>query len=158
MTVQMKLEGFKELDRELEKLSKAAGKGVLRRALKKAAEPMADIMRSSSPVETGALKGSIDVSVKLAPRQAGLHRKMFRDSRAAVEMFVGPSYNLGAGGRHGHLLEFGTYKMSPRPFARPAWDQDKQNVIERLKKDIWAEIEKATARAERKAARQALKG
>ena len=158
MTVQMKLEGFQELDRELEKLSKAAGTGVLRRALKKSAEPMAELAASIAPVDDGDLKNSITVSTKLDKDVARSHRRMFKNSRSAVEMFVGPSYNLGAGGRHGHLLEFGTYKMSPRPFARPAWDQDKQNVIERLKKDIWAEIEKATARAERKAARQALKG
>lgn len=153
MTVSVKLEGWKEMDEALEELSKAAGKGALRRALKKAAQPLVDKMKSMAPVDDGDLRDSIAVSTKLDKRQAGLHRKMFRDDKAAVEMFVGPSYNLGAGGRHGHLQEFGTEHHGPQPFARPAWDSDKMDLLDRLGDELWTEIDKAVARARRKAAR-----
>ena len=73
-------------------------------------------------------------------------------------MFVGPSYDLGAGGRHGHLLEFGTAHSAAQPFMRPAWDQDHKALLERLKVEIWTEIKKSMARAERKAARLAAGG
>lgn len=172
MTEIVRLEGFAELDAALEDLSKAAGKGVLRRALKKAAEPMAEKARAMVPRDKGNLAKSITVSVKLAKRQAGIHRKMFTDDRASVEMFLGPSYNLGDGGRHGHLVEFGTAPhinggkfagtqhpgTAPQPFMRPAFDQDGQKMLDRLGKDLWIEIEKSIARAERKAARDAAKG
>ena len=167
MSVTVELQGFKELEQELDRLSKSAGKGVLRRALKKAAEPMAELARSMVPEDDGDLKKSITVSVKLAKRQAGQHRKMFRNDKASVEMFLGPSYNLGAGGRHGHLVEVGTaphinkVKISstqhpgtaPQPFMRPAFDQDGQKMLDRLGKEMWAEFEKSVKRAEAKAAK-----
>lgn len=172
MTVTYETQGFAELDEQLDRLSKSAGKGVLRRALKKAAEPMAEIARSKVPVDDGDLKKSITVSVKLAKRQAGLHRKMFRDDKASVEMFLGPSYDLGAGGRHGHLVEFGTSPhinrgqfrgtqhpgTAPQPFMRPAWDADQVKLLDRLGQNMWAELQKAIKRADAKAARQAAKG
>lgn len=172
MSVTVDLVGFKELEQELDRLSKAAGKGVLRRALKKAAEPMAEMARSMVPVDDGDLKKSITVSVKLAKRQAGLHRKMFKDDRASVEMFLGPSYDLGAGGRHGHLVEFGTAPhinqgqfpgtqhpgTAPQPFMRPAWDADQVKLLDRIGQNMWKELQKSIARAERKAARDAAKG
>lgn len=172
MSLSVKTEGFKELDEALKDLTQSAGKGVMRRALKKAAEPLVELARSGVPVDKGKLAASMAVSTKLAKRQAGMHRKMFRNDKAAVEMFVGPSYDRGAGGRHGHLVEFGTAPhinkgmfpgtqhpgTAPQPFMRPAWDQDKMATMDRLGKEMWAEIEKAAARAARKAARQAAKG
>jgi HK97 gp10 family phage protein len=150
----VKIEGLAALEKELNKLSKAAGKSVLRRSLKKAVEPAIAAAKANVPVASGALIGSIDVSLKLAPRQAGLHRKMFKDDRAAVELFLGPSYSLGAGGRHGHLVEFGTYKTAPQPFMRPAWDQEAQPTLDRLARHLWDEFEKSRLRAARKAAKE----
>jgi HK97 gp10 family phage protein len=154
----VQLTGFKELERELDNLSKAAGKAVLRRAMKKSAQPLADLAQSLSPRDTGTLAESITVGVKLNNRQARMHKRMFKDDRSAIEMFVGPSYLRGDGGRHGHLLEFGTIKMRPQPFMRPAWDQDQRAMLDRLKEELWRELEKTIARAERRAARKAAKG
>lgn len=172
MSASFKTEGFVDLDEALEALTKAAGKGVMRRTLKKSAEPLVELARSHVPVDKGKLAASMAASTKLDKRQRGMHRKMFRNDKAAVEMFVGPSYDLGAGGRHGHLVEFGTKPhinqgqfpgtqhpgTAPQPFMRPAWDSDKMALMDRLGKEMWTEIEKAAARAARKAAREAAKG
>lgn len=149
----VKLTGFKELERELENLSKAAGKGVLRRSLKKSAQPMADLMQSLAPrgeTSTDQLAESIAVSTKLSKRQAGQHRKMFRDDKASVEMFVGPGPDPAAWNQ-----EWGNINHGPQPFARPAWDQDKMALLDRLGKELWSELDKSIKRAERKAAKQA---
>lgn len=169
MSIDVRLEGFSELEEALDQLSKSAGRGVLKRGLKKAAQPTADLMNSLAPEgPTGNLKGSIVVGSKLSKNQTGEHRKLVRDDRSSVEMFVGADYNLS--GRHAHLVEFGTGprfhketgrfvgSMPPQPFARPAWDQDQEAMLERLSEELWAEIEKSIARAERKAARIAAKG
>lgn len=171
MTDQTGVSGFRELEQALEQVARAAGKNTLRRSLKKAAEPMVNLMKANAPVgPTGNLKGSIRSSTGLSKRQARVHRGMFRDDRASVEVFVGAEYFRA--GKHAHLVEFGTaphmnggkFKgtmnpgMPPQPFIRPAWDQDHKALLERLGKDMWAEIEKTIARAERKAARQAAKG
>ena len=149
------LQGFAELDKALEDLKPATGKATLRRSLKTAAQPMVDLMQSLAPVQGGDLQGSITTSTRLDKRQAGLHRKMFRNDKAAVELFIGPSYDLGAGGRHGHLQEFGTQHHGAQPFVRPAWDQDRQQLLRRLSDQMWVEIEKTVARAKRRAAKGA---
>ena len=172
MASTVRLSGFSQLEEELAKVSKAVGKGAVRRALMKSAEPMAEIARGLAPDDPATngkdLKSSIVVGVKLNGRQTKLHRRMFRDDKAAVEMFVGPSYLLGDGGRHGHLLEFGTSAfvnkgryagtqnpgIAPQPFMRPAWDQDHMPMLERLGKEMWDEIQKSVARAQARAAKR----
>jgi HK97 gp10 family phage protein len=155
MTATVKLSGFKELEAQLDNLSKSAGRGALRRSLYRAAEPTAKLASSRAPRLTGRLQESVIVGAKLNGRQTKLHRRMFQDDRSSIELFVGPSYLLGDGGRHGHLVEFGTRKMAAQPFMRPAWDEDKMNMLDRLKENLWQEIQKAVARAERRAARLA---
>lgn len=153
MSMEMKLEGFSELENALDDLSKSAGRGVLRRSLMKAAGPTAELARSRINDRTGNLSGSIKISSKLEKSQVGEHTALFRDDRSSVELFLGPSYSLGDGGRHGHLVEFGTEHSVPHPFLRPAWDQDQQALLDRLGAHLWAEFEKSLARAQRKAAK-----
>lgn len=156
MTVTVRVEGFKELERELENLTKAAGKGVLRRSLKKSAQPLAELMQTLAPrgeTATDQLAESVSVGTKLSKRQAGLHRRMFRSDKASVEMFVGPGPDPAAWNQ-----EFGNIIHGAQPFARPAWEQDQRALLDRLKKELWMELQKSIARAERKAARQAAGG
>lgn len=149
----LELEGFSELEKQLEKLTKSAGKGVLRRSLKKAATPMADRMAALAPVgetATDALADSVMIGSRLSKRQAGQHKRMFRGSTAAVELFVGPGPDPAAWNQ-----EFGNINHGAQPFARPAFDQEAMPTLERLKPLLWQEIEKSIDRAARKAARQA---
>ena len=165
MKVEVSVEGFADLDRALGDLSRAAGRRALRKALRAAAEPIASEMRSKT---RGGLRESITVSNKLAPRQARISRRIGA-STAAVELFVGPSYELGSGGRAAHLIEFGTQqrvqettgratgRIKAAPFARPAWDNNKSKSLGIIRTQLWQEIKAATARAEAKALRAARK-
>lgn len=149
MSITMRLDGFSNFEKELAKLEKlATRRSVARRALKKAAQPMADLAANMAPSDDGDLKASIGVSTKLSSRQAGMHRRMFRDDRAAVEMFVGAGPLPSA-----HTQEFGTVHHAPQPFMRPAFDQDHMNLLRRLGDEMAKEIEKAVTRAARRAAR-----
>ena len=140
MTVTVKTQGFAELDRQLERLKAGTAKGAMRRAMKKAAQPMADLMASAAPRDQGDLVESITVTSKLSRRQAGLHKS--QESRSAVEMFIGPGPNPQA-----IAQEFGTESHGPQPFARPAWDQDHQDLLTRLGEELMREVEKTIARA-----------
>lgn len=158
MSITVRTTGFRELERELERLGKeTTQKASLRRALKKAAEPMAEIARGLAPNDpaTGApdLQSSITVSTKLSDRQKAKHRKMFRNDRAAVEMFVGPGPDPAAWNQ-----EFGNVNHGPQAFMRPAFDQDKDAMLARLKDEIWKDIQKTLARNARSAARAAARG
>ena len=155
MGATFRLEGFRELEQELAKLgSHTARRASARRSLKKAAEPMADLAQSMAPRgDTQTLAPSISVGTKLSKRQARLHRRMFRGSRSAVEMFVGAGPLASA-----HTQEFGTIFHAPQPYLRPAWDSDQRAMLDRLKAELWVDINRAVARAERRAARLAARG
>jgi HK97 gp10 family phage protein len=155
MTATVKLSGFRELEKELAKLATpATRKASARRSLRKAAEPMVGIAQGLAPRgDTQTLAPSISIGTKLSKRQAGMHRKMFRDDRAAVEMFIGAGPLSSA-----HTQEFGTRHHAAQPYMRPAWDQDQRAMLDRLKAELWADIQRAVARAERRAARLAARG
>lgn len=146
------IEGLRDCDRALGELPKATRKNVLRRVLRKRAAPMAGTMKALAPVDKSDLKDGIGVGTRLTRRQASLHRKMFKDDRASVEMFVG------AGGHpQAHLREWGSDGHPPHPFARPAWDAHQRPILEGIKDDLWREIDMAARRLARKAARLAKK-
>lgn len=148
----VKVEGLRELDRALAELPNRTGKAVLRRTLKRAAQPMADMAESLAPVRTDELQRSVSVSTKLARRQAKMHRRMFRNDRASAEMFVGAGVLPQA-----HLQEFGSAEHGAQPFMRPAWDAEKRPTLDRIKDMLAEEIRKAAERAERRAAKVAAK-
>lgn len=145
----IRLQGFKELDQVLGTLGARIGKTVMRNALKEAAEPMARKARQFAPKgEDFDLVESITVSRRLSKRQARLHRRMFKNDRAAVEMFVGPGPDQAAWNQ-----EFGNINHGPQAFMRPAFQQDHRALLERLRVELADEINKAVARAAARAAK-----
>jgi len=143
IVVKARVLGLKELDNALAKLPKSAGKGALRKALKKAGQPIFDAAKMKVPVDTGALKESLEISTKLSRRQ-----KRGRRKQGAVELFIGAGRPKGS---HAHLVEFGTSRSSPRPFLRPAWDENKGKILRIFGKELWLQIEKAAKKLAKKA-------
>jgi len=167
MTVtRMRVEGLRELDRNLGRLGKATGKAVLRRVGKNVLKPMAAIAKSAAPRDQGNLAESIIVGTKIAGGDVGKQAfakvlqgggsrgdavsalRAARRGASTVSVYMGP-------GRHPQAIfqEFGTVTNAPQPFMRPAWDQDKMAMLERIKDDLWNEITRAIQRAQRRAAR-----
>lgn len=146
------VEGLRELEQALRELSKTTGKAVLRRTLLEAAEPMRVVAQATAPEFRGDLKVSVGASTKLGKRQGKLHRRMFRNDRAAAEVFVGAGVLPQA-----HLQEFGTARHEPQPFMRPAWDAEKRPTLDRIVTALAANIAKTAARVARRAARLAGK-
>lgn len=173
--------GAKELDAVLANdLPKATARAVLRRALLSAAEPMASKARALAPDDPETidswrdLKESIVASSKAkgagargagnaafaAALRGGASRGAAGSAlRAAIRDYDGARVQAYVGPRvaafHGIFQEFGTVNHPPQPFLRPAFDSDKDALLQRLKVDIADEINKAVARAQRKAARLA---
>ena len=145
MTV-ARLEGGRDLDRALGELPKATARNVLRRVLRKAAQPVDDRMATSAPRETGALQLSVHIGTRLTGRQA---RDARREGKHFSEVHVGTSDPAGM------FQEFGTFKEPPQPWARPAWEATKDDALEIIGKELGAEIRKAADRLARKAGRSA---
>ena len=112
-------------------------------ALDNAGEITAKAARALAPVDSGGLRESIDVSGTLSRAQKAQHTK-----QAEQERFIGPDSRP-----QGHLREFGSDGNPPEPFMRPAWDQTKEQVLDRIGDELWVGIEKAVASSARKAAR-----
>lgn len=140
----VKVEGLAGVEAALAALGKSAGRRVLRRIAIARLEPVAEAMRQGAPVDDSDLRDSIAVSTK-RPRR---HFK-----RDAVEAHAGPGQNPQA-----HLQEFGTQHHGPQPFARPAWDQEKGNLLPGLAEELWADIQKTAQRAAKRARSKAAKG
>lgn len=163
-SARMNIQGLADLEKALDNLGKSVGRSVLRKSLRKAAAPMRERAKDLAPVDDGDLRGSIIIGGLLNKSQRSKHRKLTADERSAIELFVGPSYKLGKGGRHGHLVEFGTAPhilggvfagaqhpgSAPQPFMRPAFDAEAGPTIERLKPLLWAEIDRAARRQAKK--------
>ncbi|MFC3059512.1 HK97-gp10 family putative phage morphogenesis protein [Paenirhodobacter populi] len=125
----VKVEGLRDLEAALMQLEKTVTrKTVVRNALKKAGQPIAEAMQQKAPERAkggGRLKRSITVGTKIkgeagkaayaAAMRAGFDKaaavRQMRDARRAakgtmppVMMFVGPSVKA----PYAHLVEFGT--------------------------------------------------
>ncbi|WP_353474787.1 HK97 gp10 family phage protein [Salipiger sp. H15] len=175
MTGLVSLKCFSDLEKQLEKLGKSAGRAALRRAGISALEPMARIARSLAPEETGELIESIEVSAKAKGAGAEIGRAEFhqvmkgggtrvealtamRGARRAakiaggyshVELFMGPEKARSKNEAiKAFVQEFGSAHVAATPYMRPAWDQDHQQLLARLKRELWFEVSSAMARAE----------
>ena len=134
----LKLTGTKELEKALADLGRATGKNTAKRALKKSAQIIADEAQNIVPVDQGDLIDSIVVSPKLDSAQKS------RKTKGGVDMYVGPTVY------YGHFVEFGTVKQAAQPYLRPAWEANKQKVLDDLSTNLWKEIEKSVARKRKK--------
>jgi HK97 gp10 family phage protein len=170
----MELKGFRELEKALVELPRATSRNVLRRALKGSAEPIAEAAREKAPYdekrEAGEhLRDSIKIESNIRNmtglsdygrvlRSGGSQREAVGALRSArrgggsegtrVTVRIGPT------APHAHLLEFGTVKMAPHPYMRPAWDQEGGHALETIKQNVTVEIVKAAARIKRKTLRK----
>lgn len=144
MKVTGKITGFKELRAALAELPRATERSVVRKVLKRRAEPIADMARSLAPVDTGALRDSIAVTTKLSRR----HRKALKEGKKDTNVHIGASSKA-------HLQEFGTREHAPQPFMRPAWDAHKGGLVDEIRADMWVEIQKAVNRKAKRDAKLA---
>lgn len=141
----MKLEfkGAKDLQKALHGLKSATGKGVARRVLKKAAQPVADRAAQLAPDAAGDLAESYVVTSKLNKNQP----RYGEFGGDEVHMHVG-SNDVAA-----VQQEFGNVNHPAQPHLRPAWEESKEQVLETVTEGMREEVAKSVARAQKKAAR-----
>lgn len=174
------IEGLSELEDALKELPKATGRNVIKRALTQAAEPIRAAAASYAPTgRTGVLKQSIAVSkIRFSKGEAGkaaFAAAMKRGASRAEAQAAAREANAEAGNDeditsglaeigpakksekidpwYAHFVEFGTVKMSAKPFMRPAYESQKMSAVESVKDILKAEIQKAVDRIARKNAR-----
>jgi HK97 gp10 family phage protein len=142
--IEFKVSGFKELERNLRKLPQEIAGKVLRESLRKAAQPVVEQAKTAAPRSTDpGSQGHLADSIALRSfKTEGL-------DDLEVNLWLGPSPKH----FYGMFHEFGTRKMPARPFLRPAWDAQGNEVLDAFGRLLGAAIEKA-ARKLHKAARK----
>lgn len=141
--MKVKFEGGKELEKALLQLKTATAKNTTRRAGKQALQTVIDEAKRRVPVDDGDLRDGLTVSTKAS---RGTRK------RSDIEVYAGAS-----GVNYASIVEFGSEDTAAQPFLRPAWDLRKTYVLKNFRASMSIEIEKATARARRKAEREARK-
>ncbi len=161
MNVQFK--GGRQLEAALMELdiSPAMKRGIARRALDKAAEPIRDDWVQGVDVEKGDLRESIKIGNRAQTRTT---RKFKRGAgQDIVQRYIGidASVNprLAEGGGEGgtkrwtgyaFIEEFGDSGQPANPAGRQAFERNKQASMDRIAPVLWEEIDKAAKRAARK--------
>ncbi len=139
--ITLKIEGFKELEDALRNLPQEVAGKVMRDALKRASQPMAEeakrrAPRSDDPGPGGHMADSIDVRTMRVT-----------DGLDDVEthLWIGPD----RAHFYGLFQEFGTVHQGAKPFMRPAFDGLAQDTIDQFGKELGASIERAARKLNR---------
>ncbi|MHC1731974.1 MAG: HK97-gp10 family putative phage morphogenesis protein [Bacteroidales bacterium] len=118
----IELSGVDELLRKLQQMG-ANITELENKALKKAAEPVLQDAIANAPERTGKLKKGLKIS--------GIKN---RDGTKYV--LVGIDRSDTSKIYYGKFIEFGTAKMSARPFLGPAYEKNKKEIMEEIKNTL----------------------
>jgi hypothetical protein len=146
----VKVDGLKDIERVMNQLPKALGKGALTRVGKRRLEPMRDSAKARAPEDEGKLKASIIVSTQQG--RGGSSKKTRGIDRAAVEVFMGPSED---GYPQAVPQEMGSPHNAPQGYMRGAWDEHNGGLLTGIQSDLSDEVDRT---AKRFAKRQARRG
>jgi HK97 gp10 family phage protein len=146
--ISVEVQGLKKMETDLIALGEELSKKVFPAAARKANKRFADTMRAKAPRGTRPLqKGQARLADSILQRTSvrsdgvkgatvvvltGLRKESRSDPSLAV---------------HGRFLEFGTVKMSAKPWMRPTFDTEKNSVLEDFSKELQAGITRAAQRA-----------
>lgn len=166
----IEVQGIKELSAALAEFSKSTSRAIVTRALRAAAEPIAEAARAAVPVDEGVLKASIKTRVirtnagqgaYAAARRSGASAKEAgaaarAANRAAAGKGASARVRVAATAPHAHLVEFGSvHNKPPEPFMRQAFDTKAGPAMAEIGDAMRKEIEKAARRAAARALRKA---
>lgn len=140
MAGEIKLTGFKELDRELQKLPAKLQKKIMGKAVRESSKIVLKAAKRNAPVRTKEWPGMV---YKHPP---GALRKFIKIRRAKrTKNIIRDRISTGKFSFWGHLVEFGhdlirnkrkIGSVPAKPFMRPAFDANINNVVNKMKEVI----------------------
>ena len=142
--VKVRIEGGAQLAKALQSLPDRVSTRVLRSALIEAAEPMRDRMIALAPREPGKPDIADDILIQPVTRfrdDSDSVGDLVRVEEGSAAVVIGPTKPF----FYGKFLEYGTARMAPRPFMRPAFDTEGIKALQRVTASIWRALTKAGA-------------
>lgn len=145
-------EGGKDLEMALMNLSsKATARNVGRRALTKAAEPIAAKARLLAPKDEHDLETAIKVGRAIAPFQRDGNRGDYIAVFVGIDESVDKRLHIYAAEQENGNPD---RQMEAQPYMRPAWDSEKGKAVDLIAPALWEDIAATNERAARRAARR----
>jgi len=155
------LDGVLEALQQLPKEIVAKNGGVVNAALRKGAVIVRNAARSQAPVRSGALRNNIALSRDRNPQRSGAAERYRVGVRGGAEIpytdnkknrragRVGKTYTPDGSTYYWRFIEFGTEKMSARPFLRPAFESSKEQALAEIVTELGRGIHKAAKKVAR---------
>lgn len=127
MTVNFRVEGLDDLEKQFDRLIDTTKRKTMQKALNAGMAPIKKEAKARAPVKTGLLKKSIR------------SKQMKFTDKPAVGLFVSSK------AYYWYFIEHGTSKMAAAPFLRPAADSKHEEGVEKFKEKLKGEIDKITS-------------
>ncbi|WP_130470643.1 HK97-gp10 family putative phage morphogenesis protein [Candidatus Magnetaquicoccus inordinatus] len=146
--IEIKANGLKEVSDALKQLPAKIQQNSLRSAVYAAAAVIRNEAKQKAPVVTGTLKRAVSIT-RNKKRSTGPMQAMKVIVRKGKKLRkVGKTgKNLSADAWYAHFVEFGTKRMQPKPFLRPAYEAKKESAVEAFRNSLANGIEKAKQQA-----------
>jgi len=143
--------GLKELNDALKQLPERIARNALRGGVYAGAKVVQGEAKLKAPRYTGPVSqghpppGTLQRSIimKQIPEQSSLYKQTFYVTVRQGKQYrnQGKKGNLSQDAFYWRFVEFGTAKMSARPFLRPAFEAKKQEAVEAIKNYLGPRIE-----------------
>jgi HK97 gp10 family phage protein len=121
-TISMTVRGSEQLTRNLRRLAGNERRQAQRDGLEAGARVVETHSKLLAPVDTGALRNSIQV-----------------DSVTPIEAIIAPHTD------YAEYVEFGTSKMAAQPYMRPAIDEHGREIVDAVQRTVAAFVESIRA-------------
>ena len=139
----VQIKGLDALAKALKELPDRVAKNGLRAAVYAGAKVIRDEAKLQAPVATGTMKRA--VILKQIPELSNKNKQTFFVTVRQGKKYrkQGKKGNLSQDAWYWRFVEFGTVKMSARPFLRPAFDMKKNDALTAIKTRLAERIEQA---------------
>ena len=143
-----RIEGLAELEAKLSEImalgrADTIARQTLVQAAKTAMEPVLQEVQTTAPTDTGTLRQSAKLTARI-PNETDRRSTMINQTDVAVAVVSVKKSAVSL------AQEFGTKKLAPQPFLRPALARHKETVVTLFKEDLAEYINKVAARQARR--------
>lgn len=117
------VEGLDELDKSIDDMIRRMNGADLERATAAAGNEILKEVEIRAPVKTGELKASIGTFISSKENRAKSTIQVSQSKKGGIRFYA-------------VMLEYGTSKMRPHPFMRPAFDAAQNKAVEAFTREI----------------------
>ncbi|SRR6266481_3203201 len=127
------IEGLEELEQKLQQLAPDIAKRAVRKSVRAGIEVFQEAISENAPRHTGHLAESINIKLSVT----GGDRD---DTTGGIIGITGPSKDA----FYGVFQEYGTAREPAQPFVAPAYEENKDKVVEVFVETLKDELERLT--------------